>query len=282
MSEAVIVHDVETLRAQVRAWRKTGERIVLVPTMGALHAGHISLVHLARQHGTKVVMSIFVNPTQFAPGEDLSTYPRTLAADVEKFAEAKGDLVFAPSVEVMYPQGFATTVSLSGPATAGLEDKFRPTHFAGVATVVSKLFNQCEPDAAIFGEKDFQQLKVLTALARDLDFGVTILAGPIMREEDGLAMSSRNVYLSPDERQRAPALQKALAACRDAIHGGTPPEAALAAAVQAIEAAGFAVDYLELRQAETLAAVTDIAGQALRLLAAARLGKTRLIDNLAV
>jgi len=282
MSDVIMAHDVETLRMQVRAWRRAGEKIVLVPTMGALHAGHISLVRLARQHGTKIVMSIFVNPTQFAAGEDLSTYPRTLAADVEKFAEAKGDLVFAPSVEIMYPQGFATTVSLGGPATAGLEDKFRPTHFAGVATVVSKLFNQCEPDAAVFGEKDYQQLKVLTALARDLDFGLTILAGPIMREGDGLAMSSRNVYLSVDERQRAPALQKALAACAEAIRAGMPPHAALAEAVRALEVAGFALDYLEIRQAETLAPVTDIARQPLRLLAAARLGKTRLIDNLAV
>jgi len=303
MSEVIMAHDVETLRAQVRAWRKAGETIVLVPTMGALHAGHISLVHLARQHGTKVVMSIFVNPTQFAPSEDLSTYPRTLAADVEKFAEAKGDLVFAPSVEVMYPQGFVTTVSLGGAATAGLEDRFRPTHFAGVATVVSKLFNQCEPDAAIFGEKDYQQLKVLTALARDLDFGLTILAGPIMREADGLAMSSRNVYLSADERQRAPALQAALAACAETIRAGGAVQEALANAVKNVEAAGFIVDYLEVRHAETLAPVadiaapatdiaapatdiaapvTDIAKEPLRLLAAARLGKTRLIDNLAV
>jgi pantoate--beta-alanine ligase len=277
-----IAHDVASLRAQLASWRAAGETIALVPTMGALHAGHISLVHAAKSHGTKIVMSIFVNPTQFAPAEDLSAYPRTLDADIAKFTDAGGDLVFAPDVETMYPRGFATTISLAGPAVVGLEDKFRPTHFAGVATVVAKLFNQCRPAAAIFGEKDYQQLKVLTCLARDLDFETKIVAAPIMREVDGLALSSRNVYLSLEERQRAPALQRALAKCAAAIRAGEPVEAALEEARIAIVAAGFGIDYVEARHGETLAPLDAPAGQPVRLLAAARIGPTRLIDNIAV
>jgi pantoate--beta-alanine ligase len=277
-----IAHDLASLRVQLDAWRKAGETIVLVPTMGALHAGHISLVHDGKNHGSKIVMSIFVNPTQFAPSEDLSTYPRSLDEDVAKFTEAGGDLVFAPNVETMYPQGFVTTVVPAGPATAGLEDRFRPTHFAGVATIVAKLFNQIRPDVAIFGEKDYQQLKVLTCLARDLDFETEIIAGPIVREADGLALSSRNVYLSPDERQRAPALQQALAQCAGAIRAGDAVAYALAKACAFAEAAGFAIDYIEARDAETLTLPNDPAEKPVRLLAAARLGKTRLIDNIAV
>jgi pantoate--beta-alanine ligase len=277
-----VAHDLSNLRGQLAAWRAAGESIVLVPTMGALHAGHISLVDIAKKHGGKVVMSIFVNPTQFAPTEDLSAYPRSLDADVAKFAEAGGDLVFAPDVETMYPRGFVTTISLAGPATAGLEDKFRPTHFAGVATIVAKLFNQCRPDAAVFGEKDYQQHKVLTALASDLDFETKIVAAPITREADGLAMSSRNIYLSPDERRRAPALQQALAQCAEAIRAGEPIERALAKACTFVKDAGFETDYIEARQAETLAPLDLTTTQPMRLLAAARMGKTRLIDNLAV
>jgi pantoate--beta-alanine ligase len=277
-----IAHDVASLRAQLSAWRAAGETIVLVPTMGALHAGHVSLVHAGKSHGTKIVMSIFVNPTQFAPTEDLSTYPRSLEADVAKFTEAGGDLMFAPSVEVMYPHGFATTISLEGPATVGLEDRVRPTHFAGVATVVAKLFNQCRPDAAVFGEKDYQQLKVLTCLARDLDFETKIVAVPIMREADGLAMSSRNVYLSSEERLHAPALHRALIKCAEAVKTGQAVETALEEARIAIAGAGFAIDYVEARHAETLAPLDRLAGEPVRLLAAARIGKTRLIDNIAV
>jgi pantoate--beta-alanine ligase len=277
-----IAHDLVSLRAQLASWRNAGETIVLVPTMGALHAGHISLVHAGKIHGSKIVMSIFVNPTQFAPGEDLSTYPRTLDEDVAKFVEAGGDLVFAPDVETMYPLGFVTTVVPVGPATAGLEDRFRPTHFAGVATIVAKLFNQCRPDAAIFGEKDYQQLKVLTCLARDLDFETKIIAAPIVREADGLALSSRNIYLSPDERQRAPALHQALAQCAGAIRGGEPFAEALAKANAFAEAAGFAIDYIEARDAETLAPLANLEENPVRLLAAARLGQTRLIDNISV
>ncbi len=277
-----IAHDVSNLRAHLTSWRRAGEIIVLVPTMGALHAGHMSLVQAGKSHGTKIVMSIFVNPTQFAPTEDLSTYPRSLEADVAKFAEAGGDLVFAPSVEAMYPQGFATTISLAGPATAGLEDKVRPEHFAGVATVVAKLFNQCRPDAAVFGEKDYQQLKVLTTLARDLDFETQVIAAPIARDHDGLALSSRNVYLSAEERLHAPALYRALIKCAEAIKTGQPVEAALEEARIAIAAAGFAIDYVEARHAETLAPLDQVSGEPVRLLAAARIGKTRLIDNLAL
>jgi pantoate--beta-alanine ligase len=281
-SQVPIAHDVASLRTQLSAWRAAGETIVLVPTMGALHAGHMSLVEAGKSYGTKIVMSIFVNPAQFAPTEDLSTYPRSLEADVAKFTAAGGDLVFAPDVACMYPQGFATTVSLAGPATVGLEDKFRPTHFAGVATVVAKLFNQCRPDAAIFGEKDYQQLKVLTCLARDLDFETKVVAAPVVREIDGLALSSRNVYLSVEERLHAPALQRALAKCAEAIHLGQPIEAALEEARIAITAAGFGIDYVEARHAETLAPLGQVAGEPVRLLAAARIGKTRLIDNVAV
>jgi pantoate--beta-alanine ligase len=277
-----IAQDVIHLRAQLLDWRKAGETIVLVPTMGALHAGHMSLVQAGKSHGSKIVMSIFVNPTQFAPSEDLSAYPRSLEADVAKFAEAGGDLVFAPSVACMYPQGFATTISLAGPGVVGLEDRFRPTHFAGVATVVAKLFNQCRPDAAVFGEKDYQQLKVLTCLARDLDFETKIVPVPVMREADGLAMSSRNVYLSGEERMHAPALHRALAKCAEALRLGQPVEAALEEARVAVVAAGFAIDYVEARHAETLVSLDQLAEEPVRLLAAARIGKTRLIDNVAV
>jgi pantoate--beta-alanine ligase len=275
------MHDIAGLRRQLADWRKAGERIVLVPTMGALHAGHISLMHAGKSHGTKIVMSIFVNPTQFAPHEDLSTYPRTLSEDVAKFTEAGGDLVFAPNAETIYPHGFVTTISLGGPAIAGLEDKIRPTHFAGVATVVAKLFNLVRPQAAIFGEKDYQQLKVLTSMTRDLDFETEIVPGAIVREADGLALSSRNIYLSADERARAPALQKALIRAREAVASGKPLEAALSEARTLTEASGFVIDYLEARHAETLAPAKGV-GEPLRLLAAARLGTTRLIDNIAL
>jgi len=275
-----IAHDLVSLRTQLAAWRQAGETIVLVPTMGALHAGHISLVHAGKNHGSKIVMSIFVNPAQFAPSEDLSTYPRSLEEDVAKFTEAGGDLVFAPDVETMYPLGFVTTVVPAGPATAGLEDRFRPTHFAGVATIVAKLFNQCRPDAAVFGEKDYQQLKMLTCLARDLDFETKIIAAPIVREADGLALSSRNVYLSPDERQRAPALHRALTECAETMLGTSTVEAALSVANDVVRRAGFVIDYIEARHAETLAPITSLEQEPVRLLAAARIGRTRLIDNI--
>lgn len=276
-----IARDVATLRAIVVAWRAAGERIALVPTMGALHAGHLSLVDAAKQRAGRTILSIFVNPTQFAPGEDFTAYPRAFARDVAAFAAAGGDLVFAPEVETIYPAGFATTVLVGGPAKAGLEDKFRPDHFAGVATVVAKLFQQSRPDLAVFGEKDYQQLKVIARMVRDLDLGVEIVAAPTLRAKDGLALSSRNEYLSPEERARAPLLYAALLRCREALRNGSALETTLATARGTLATAGFAVDYLEARHAETLAPVAE--GEApVRLLAAAQLGATRLIDNIAV
>ncbi len=273
---------VEELRLHGQAWRDLGNILAIVPTMGALHAGHLSLVEEARSHADKVMVSIFVNPTQFAPDEDFAAYPRDIEGDMKKLSDAGVDLVFTPSVEVMYPQGFATTMHVEGPARAGLEDAFRPTHFDGVATVVAKLFIQSQADVAVFGEKDYQQLQVIRRMARDLDIPVKVIGAPTMREEDGLAMSSRNAYLSPKERARAPALHAALQQARSAILAGEPISQACAGALEQIEKAGFRPDYLEARHAETLDRVgDDAAGDTpLRLLAAARLGKTRLIDNI--
>jgi len=281
-SRIEIVHDVGSLRARLAQWRRAGETIGLVPTMGALHAGHISLVREAKRHATRTMMSIFVNPTQFAPSEDFGAYPRSLEADAAKFASAEGDLVFAPAIGEIYPPGFATLLSIGGPATAGLEDRFRPAHFPGVATIVAKLLNQCRPDIAIFGEKDYQQLKVVTRMARDLDFETKIIGVPTVREADGLALSSRNVYLSAKERAVAPSLFAALRRCVHDINDGVIIETALAAARKTVAAAGFVTDYIEARHAESLAPVTSREEWPVRLLAAATLGKTRLIDNVAV
>jgi pantoate--beta-alanine ligase len=276
-----IVHTVAELRERLAAWRSQGETIALVPTMGALHAGHISLIESAKREASRTVMSIFVNPTQFAPTEDFSAYPRTLESDTEKFKAAGGDLIFAPDASEMYADGFATMLSPAGPAAAGLEDKFRPTHFAGVATIVAKLFNQSRPDVAIFGQKDYQQLKVIERLVRDLDFETRIAASPTVREADGLALSSRNVYLSPAERARAPRLHAALVRCAEEIGKGRAIATALKNAKAFVGAAGFVTDYLEARHAETLAPISS-GEEPIRLLAAARLGTTRLIDNIAV
>jgi pantoate--beta-alanine ligase len=250
--------------------------------MGALHAGHISLIEQAKKHARRTVMSVFVNPAQFAPSEDFAAYPRSLDADAALFAAARGDLLFAPSLAEMYPDGFATTITLGGPAAAGLEDRFRPTHFAGVATVVAKLLNQCRPDFAVFGEKDYQQLKVVMQMARDLDFDTQIIAAPIVREKDGLALSSRNVYLSADERLRAPRLYAALCQCAREITQDVPIETALDTARANLAEARFSVDYIEARHAETLAPISARGDGPMRLLAAAWLGTTRLIDNIAV
>jgi pantoate--beta-alanine ligase len=281
-SRVEIVRDVASLRGRLAEWWRGGETIALVPTMGALHAGHISLVHEAKKHARRVVMSIFVNPAQFAPSEDFCSYPRSFEADAALFATAEGDLIFAPSDEAMYGEGFATTISLGGPAAVGLEDRFRPAHFAGVATVVAKLLNQCCPDVAIFGEKDFQQLKVVTRMARDLDFATGILGAPTVREPDGLALSSRNVFLSAEERALAPCLYAALRRCTHDINRGVAIETSLDTARAALRAAGFVTDYFEARHAETLHPIASHGEGPLRLLAAARLGKTRLIDNIPV
>ena len=277
-----IVNDVGALRETIAGWRVSGQRVALVPTMGALHAGHVSLVEAARDRADRVVATIFVNPKQFAPGEDFAAYPRDLAADHARVAAAGADLVYAPDLPAMYPEGFCTSVSLGGPALAGLEDRFRPDHFAGVATVVTKLLLQALSDVALFGEKDWQQLKVIERLVRDLDVPVAVHGRPTVREADGLAMSSRNAYLDPVERARAPALHRALSACAAAIARGEPREPALAAARSAVEAGGFALDYLELRAANSLAPLADGATGTARLLVAARLGRTRLIDNVGI
>jgi pantoate--beta-alanine ligase len=277
-----VVHTVTNMRARVRDWRAAGDRIGLVPTMGALHAGHLSLVEEARRHADRVIVTIFVNPTQFGPSEDFTRYPRTLPDDCEKLATVAADLVFAPAVEEMYPAGFCTTVSLEGCAKSELEDHFRPTHFAGVATVVAKLLNQAQADVAVFGEKDYQQLLVIKTLARDLDIPTRILGSATLRDPDGLAMSSRNVYLSQEDRARAPALHRALSGAAQRIAEGEVVGHVMGEAREAIVGAGFDIDYVEARHAETLARVARRQDGPIRLLAAARLGATRLIDNVAV
>lgn len=275
-----IVRTVPDLRALVASWRARGKRVGLVPTMGALHAGHISLVEIARRHADRVIVSIFVNPTQFAPTEDFSKYPRTFEADLAKLTVIGTDAVYAPTVDVMYPPDAATTVSLKGPATAGLEDVSRPFHFAGVATIVAKLFTQSAADVAVFGEKDFQQLAVIRRMAADLDLPVKVIGAPTVREADGLAMSSRNVYLSAENRAKAPELHRIMQAVSSGITAGEAPEGALARARTTILAAGFTPDYLELRDAADLGEART--GRPRRLLAAATLGTTRLIDNIPV
>lgn len=282
MNKPAVISTVVDLRAALAPWRRAGETIALVPTMGALHAGHISLAQLAKRKARRAVASVFVNPTQFAPHEDFAKYPRTFEADLERLTAAGIDAVFSPTPQVMYPAGFATTVSLEGPAKADLEDRFRPTHFAGVATVVAKLLIQSAADFAIFGEKDFQQLAVIRQMAKDLDLPVEIIGAPTVRENDGLAMSSRNVYLDTEERRRAPLLHATLQDIARRIAAGEEAEAALATGRQALADAGFVLDYLELRDAASLAVVAKPFMQPLRLLVAAKLGKTRLIDNIAV
>jgi pantoate--beta-alanine ligase len=276
-----IARTIADLRRQVAAWRGRGERIGLVPTMGAIHAGHLALVHAAAGQNERVVASLFVNPKQFGPSEDFSAYPRDEAADSAAFEKAGVDLVFMPDVEEMYSPGFATNVRVAG-VSEGLDSVFRPGHFEGVATIVCKLLLQCLPDAAYFGEKDYQQLLVVQRMARDLDIPVHIAGVPTVREADGLALSSRNVYLSAQERRTAPLLNRVL---RDvAAEIAARPDgiaASLERGLIALNSGGFAVDYLELRDAADLAPVDRLATPS-RLLVAARIGRTRLIDNIAV
>ncbi len=277
-----VVRTVSALRRAVMPWRTAAERIALVPTMGALHAGHIALVRAARRRAARLIVSIFVNPSQFAPHEDFASYPRAFEADLAMLADMAVDLVWAPSAATMYPPDFATRIVPEGPATAGLEDKFRPHFFSGVATVVAKLLIQCGPDIALFGEKDYQQLKVVTRLAQDLDLPLRIVGVPTVREHDGLALSSRNSYLSARERAAAPALHRVLTDCASRIARGELSARVLDEGGAAIEQAGFALDYLEARHTDTLKPVASLADGSIRLLVAARIGKTRLIDNLAV
>ncbi|MGK0267078.1 MAG: pantoate--beta-alanine ligase [Maricaulis sp.] len=272
---------VSALRARIRGWREDRLSVGFVPTMGALHKGHLALVQLAKAQCDRVVASIFVNPAQFAPGEDFEAYPRTVIEDSQQLTEAKCDLIYLPATEVMYPAGFSTTISMTGPAD-GLESAARPHFFNGVATVVAKLLGQVRPDIAVFGEKDYQQLLVIRRLVRDLDLGVDIIAGETVRDRDGLALSSRNAYLTPEERQRAGQLNLILKHFAAALHTGQTVERARLEASQACQEAFDAVDYVEARCAETLA---PLPGGPLeipaRVLAAVRLGTTRLIDNCA-
>jgi pantoate--beta-alanine ligase len=274
-----IVDSIAAVRARVAAWRGRGERVAFVPTMGNLHPGHISLIELARQHGERFVTSIFVNPMQFGPNEDFNHYPRTPDRDARMLESAGCDLMFMPVVAEIYPEGpeRATRVEVPGLSTM-LCGEFRPGHFEGVATVVAKLFNIVQPDVAVFGEKDYQQLAVIRRMASDLCLPLRVVGAPTMREADGLAMSSRNQYLSDPERARAPAIYAQLRRAVSAVGGGAPVPEAEAEGRDALRALGFGVDYFAVRRAADLdpvgAADTDLVA-----LVAARLGRARLIDN---
>ena len=275
-----VVAELDALRARVRDWKRTGLRVGFVPTMGNLHAGHHSLVALARAHADRIVASVFVNPTQFGPNEDFARYPRTPEADATGLEAAGCDLAWMPSVEAMYPHGIDGAVQVRVPGvTDVLEGAHRPGHFDGVATVVSRLFNQVQPDVAAFGRKDYQQLAVIRYLVRDLAFPLELLAGQTLREDDGLAMSSRNQYLSPEERAIAPQLHRTLEAMRVVAQAGTPRAEVEARARARLKAAGFDVDYVVLRRPD-LTEPGDGEGGLRVALVAARLGRTRLIDNL--
>lgn len=276
------VRTIAALRAWVAGQRQDGRRIGFVPTMGALHEGHLSLVAAALSHCDVVVVSIFVNPTQFGPGEDFDAYPRDEAADLSKLAQAGAQLVYLPTVDEMYPADATTVVNVSG-ITEGLCGGARPTHFQGVTTVVTKLLMQVMPDAAFFGEKDYQQLQTIKRMVRDLDIPVEIVGVPTMREPDGLALSSRNLYLTAQERRQALALPDTLRAVAAKLSQGAPVAPHLDWGTAELLRGGFdTVDYLELRDAQTLAVLNIWEGQPARLLAAARIGKTRLIDNIAI
>ena len=277
-----VIRSLAALRPALADFRARGRTIALVPTMGALHEGHFSLVHRAQSRADCVIVSIFVNPTQFAPHEDLTTYPRSFAADLAALAERQVTVVWAPEVKTMYPAGFATRVVPEGPATVGLEDVSRPHFFAGVATVVTKLLIQCQPDIALFGEKDYQQLKMVEQLVRDLGLRTRIVAGPIVRERDGLALSSRNRFLNLNQRLAAPALYRALKDAAAKIGAGAPITDVVDKASATIAQAGLELDYFEARNAETLEPLKASAGEPIRLLTAALIGRTRLIDNIAV
>lgn len=277
------IRSISGLRMRLAAWRRKGEDIALVPTMGNLHAAHLSLVKEAQRRARRVVVSIFVNPLQFGPDEDYARYPRTPGEDRQKLADLGVDAVFSPSVEEMYPRGLEAAAFVDVPTLSGiLCGAFRPGHFRGVATVVVKLFNLVQPEVAVFGEKDYQQLLIIQQMVLDLNFPVEIVGVPIVREADGLAMSSRNRYLSKEERAKAPSLYRALCEVREAILGGERDFKALAERQRLrLGEAGFRPDYFEIRRAEDLSE-PDPDDRPLRILAAAWLGQTRLIDNLGV
>ena len=281
MTSVQTLRDLPALRAAVDGLKSDGKPLVLVPTMGALHDGHIALVEEARRHGRHVVVSIFVNPRQFGPNEDLDAYPRREASDAQLLGAAGVDILWSPPVDVMYPAGYATTISVSG-ISDGLDGAARPGHFDGVATVVTKLFNQVRPDVAIFGEKDYQQLAVIRRFVRDLDLSIEIVGMPTQRATDGLALSSRNAYLSEDERKAALALPRALGEAKRQMEKGEPVEGAIGKAIATLAAHGFdPVDYVTLCDAASLEPMAVLDRPA-RLLGAAKLGTTRLIDNIAV
>jgi pantoate--beta-alanine ligase len=277
-----IVRTARDLRHRVALWRAEGLRTALVPTMGALHAGHLSLIDVARARADRVAVSIFVNPKQFAANEDLATYPRDPSGDLARLAGAGTDLAYMPSADEIYPEGFATSVAVSG-LTDCLCGVSRPHFFGGVATVVAKLLIQAGVDVAVFGEKDYQQLLVIRRLVRDLDLPVEIVGGPTARDEDGLALSSRNAYLTPGERETAGAFARVLRETADAVGAGGDPDAALARARTVLASAGVdSIDYIDIRHAETLAPAGNEPSTPRRLFAAVVIGTTRLIDNLAV
>ncbi len=276
-----LVRTLAALRRETAKWRADGLTYAVVPTMGAIHAGHMQLVTEGLKRADRVITTIFVNPKQFAANEDLDKYPRDEDGDVLKLGSAGSHVIYLPNPEEIYPDGFCTTVSLAGPARAGLEDKFRPQFFDGVATVVAKLFIQTGADFAMFGEKDYQQLKVVTRMARDLDIPIEVIGIPTVREEDGLAKSSRNVYLSKQERQQAIAIYSAISHAAERICGGLDLQSAMTLATRTLMTLGFKVDYVTVRNAETLAPPQH-RDEPLRIIAAAWLGKTRLIDNVGV
>jgi pantoate--beta-alanine ligase len=275
------VQDLPALRAAIRSWRSQGQTVGLVPTMGNLHAGHYSLLKLARARADRVVASVFVNPTQFGPNEDFARYPRTLAQDQAGLAENDCDLLFAPEVATMYPFGAEQSVSIHVPGiTDTLEGAHRPGHFDGVATVVCKLFNMVQSDLAVFGQKDFQQLKVIERMVGDLSLPVKVIGAPTLRADDGLALSSRNQYLSAEERALAPQIHATLTQMRELVGKGHARRIVEEAAQSKLERAGFAPDYVAIRRAEDLSEPADSENEGLVALIAARLGTTRLIDNL--
>ena len=281
MTMTQTLRHIAALRECVRRWRGEGQSVAMVPTMGALHAGHLALVEAARKHADRMIITIFVNPTQFAEGEDLGSYPRDQAEDLEKLRPFDPDIVFAPPPEEIYPPGFDATISVGGPS-AGLESDARPHFFTGVTIVVTKLLLAGLPDFATFGEKDYQQLLVVKKLVRDLNIPTAIIACPTIREPDGLALSSRNAYLSSGERAAAPRLFETLSTIATQVGAGEAIDEAVCRARNDLESAGFEIDYLVVRNANTLQPASDPANETLRTLAAARLGATRLIDNVAV
>jgi pantoate--beta-alanine ligase len=280
-SKLPVLRYTSQLRKLVQQWRRRGHRVALVPTMGGLHDGHLSLVKLAKQHASRVVVSIFVNPTQFAPHEDYNNYPRNEERDWHKLITVQPDAMYAPDVHEIYPADFSTRVEVAG-LTQTLEGSSRPHFFAGVTTVVSKLFLQCLPDVAVFGEKDYQQLLVVKQLVRDLNFPMTVIGAPTVREADGLAMSSRNVYLDPEERAAAPLLYAVLSGMAHDLSLGRPVEDTVRQGWVRLENGGFRMDYLEVRDAETLMPIENSVESRARLLAAVHLGQVRLIDNVAI